>query len=117
MLNGELRLIYGKERGNDWRFNLQNGANSVEVTDADTRNHLTSLAKRTVNELNLRFCSVDIIELDSTDSHLLDSNAREFLVIEVNSAVETAHYLEQHPDQSNFVKNIYRDAILKMFEP
>lgn len=116
MLDGKLRLLYGKERGNDWRFNLQNGANSIEVTDPAAREYLASLAERAVKELNLRFCSVDIIELDPSDPHLSGPDTDKFLVIEVNSAVETTHYLAQHPDQAAFVEQIYRDAILKMFE-
>lgn len=116
MLDGEPRLIYGKERSNDWRFNLQNGANSAEITDSALRDHLVSIAKRTVTELRLRFCSVDIIELDPTDLHLFSPDAYELLVIEVNSAVATACYLEQHPDQFKLVEGIYRDAVLKMFE-
>lgn len=116
MLDGEPRLIYGKERSNDWRFNLQNGANSAEITDSVLRNRLVSIAKRTVAELKLRFCSVDIVELDPTDPHLASPGAHELLVIEVNSAVATACYLEQHPDQFELVEDIYRDAVLKMFE-
>lgn len=115
MLDGEPRLVYGKERGDDWRFNLQNGANSIEVTDSIFREQLISLAKRVVEELNLRFCSVDIIELDPSDPHATSSPPT-LLVIEVNSSVATSHYLEQHPAQASLIENIYHDAVLKMFE-
>lgn len=125
MLDGEPRLVYGKERGADWRFNLQHGAKVVDVdSKSELYNQLVVLARRTTNTLNLRFCSVDIIELDPSDPHAKHKpnqnttrpSQPELLVIEVNSTVATSHYLEQRPAQANLVEAIYRDAILKMFE-
>lgn len=105
MLDGEERLAYAKERGEDWRFNLQQGARAVEIKDEKLHQKLLQLAKDSVKALDLRFCSVDIIE---TDDHQL-------LVLEVNSGVMTEHYLEQHPESDDKIKQIYRDAIRKMF--
>ncbi len=115
MLDGEARLVYGKERSTDWRFNLQNGAVSIDVTDPTLRAKLVMLAKKVVQELNLRFCSVDVIELDSSHYHASSSNQPELLVIEVNGTVSTSHYLEQHPDRASLVRDIYRDVIRKIF--
>lgn len=127
MLDGEARLIYGKTRGADWRFNLQNGALASPVTDEALRSRLIDLAKRTTQELNLRFCSVDIIEptnsgptnsdfINTTDTNHDTDVTPNLIVIEVNSAAETKHYCEQHPEDAELVENIYRDAIRKMFE-
>lgn len=113
MLDSEPRLVYGKKRGVDWRFNLQNGATSFDVSDPALYGRLTALARAAVRELDLRFCSVDIIELEPQSTA---DKAPELLIIEVNSAAVTAHYCEQHPDRADLVEAIYRDAILKMFE-
>lgn len=130
MLDDEARLVYGKERSpSDWRFNLQHGATSVDVADPALRARLIALAKRTVTELNLRFCSVDIIELDPAHHHAhspsqpapsgshasITPGQPELLVIEVNGAVSTSHYCAQHPDQLPFIQAIYRDALHKIF--
>lgn len=117
MLDGEPRLVYGKARGADWRFNLQHGAKVVDV-DSDSRlyEQLTTLARHATDALDIRFCSVDIIELDSSDPHVANPAQPVFLVIEVNATVATSHYLEQRPAESARVEAIYRDAILKMFE-
>lgn len=115
MLDGEPRLVYGKERGDDWRFNLQHGSTVVDV-EAGTKLHarLVELACRAAGALNLRFCSVDIIELDPSDPHATEDVT--LLVIEINSTVAASHYLEQRPLQFPLVEDIYRDAVLKMFE-
>lgn len=108
MLDGEARLIYRKEAGRDWRFNLQNGARPRDVEDLNLREHLVALAQAAVRALNLRFCSVDIVQLSqpATDS---------LLILEVNSGVMILNYLNFFPERRTLVKEIYRDAIRKMF--
>lgn len=120
MLDGEPRLVYGKARGADWRFNLQHGSKVIDVDEtSELYRTLTGIARRAVEAIDIRFCSVDIIELDPADpsiSGLAEPQpAPTYLVIEVNSAVSTTHYLEQRPDHTALVEGIYRDAILKMF--
>lgn len=145
MLDGEARLVYAKKRGADWRFNLQKGATALPVEDAELRARLVELARRAAQELDLRFCSVDIIEpfpetLDPSHEapkspappHKISkalktksptspaahqpTKSPDFLVIEVNSTVGSLHYCEQHPSEAPLVENIFRDAILKMFD-
>lgn len=127
MLDDEARLVYGKERGADWRFNLQRGSKVIDVDPTSKLyTHLTSLASRAVDALALRFCSVDIIELDPSEPHTVSPNIADInhsapeptlLVIEVNSAVATTKYLAQRPDQTSLIEDIYRDALHKMFKP
>lgn len=105
LLDGEARLVIDKIRGKDWRFNLQQGARSVDVEDEGLRRCLVELARQAAGALGLRFCSVDIIE---TAEH-------ERLVMEINSGVMTEHYLEQHPDKYAEIKQIYWDAVKRMF--
>lgn len=107
MLDGEARLIYQKNRQDDnWKFNLSQGATVSRVDDEDLWQELTGLAQRAARTIGLRFCSVDIIR---------DAESHNLLIIEINSGVATAHYLEQFPEDYIKVKAIYRDAVLKMF--
>lgn len=104
MLDGEARLAYQKNRGNDWRFNLSQGATASQVTNTELLNRLIELAKRAVVAMGLRFCSVDIVEV-----------AGDLMIIEINSGVTIMHYLEQFPYDYEKVKAIYRDVVQKMF--
>lgn len=105
VLDGEARLIYQKNRQDDWRFNLSQGASVSQVTDEALRETLTVLARSAAKAIGLRFCSVDIIKTTSD----------ELMIIEVNSGVAIVHYLEQFPDDYEKVKAIYHDVIQKMF--
>lgn len=105
VLDGEVRLCYGKERGDDWRFNLSQGATVINVTSEQLRKALTKIAKAAAQALGIRFCTVDIIQTTSD----------ELMVIEVNSGVTITKYLLMRPEQRGSVKEIYRDAVLKMF--
>ena len=106
LLDEEARLVYKKERGEDWRFNLQKGARAVKVSDQALKENLGALAKRAAKALGLRFCSVDIIETTS----------REWLIMEVNSGVMIERYLRQNPAEYAKVRQIYADAVKKMFD-
>lgn len=106
MLDHTLRLAYRKERGEDWRFNLYQGAKSSAIDEAFLKTVLLPIAVAATKALNIRFCSVDIIETVSGD----------FLVMEVNNTVFIERYLQQHPDEYDKVKAIYQEAIEKLFE-
>lgn len=110
ILDDEARLIYRKEAGADWRFNLQNGARPRDVTDLELQSRLTDLAHAAAQALNLRFCSVDMVQPSQPATDPL-------LVLEVNSGVMILNYLNFFPERRQLVKEIYRDAIRKMFEP
>ncbi len=106
LLDGEVRLAYTKKRADDkdWRFNLQNGAIAVPIRD-EIFDHVVELAQQAIAALNLRFGSVDITE----------TVEGELLVLEINSGVMTEVYSSQHPEQVPMVREMYRDAIRKMF--
>lgn len=105
LLDNEPRLVYAKERGRDWHFNLSRGAESTENIDPKLREQVIQLASTAAQAINLRFCSVDIVE---TVTH-------ELLIMEVNSGVMIKRFVRQHPEVYDKVKAIYRDAIEKMF--
>lgn len=106
LLDDTERLAYMKTASADnWKFNLQQGATAGEIAD-DKHDEILALAKHSARAIGLRFCSVDIIE----------TFAGELLVLEVNSGVMIQKYLEQHPEDLEVIKAIYRDAVRKMFE-
>ena len=105
ILDDEARLMYQKNHGDDWRFNLSKGATVSPVEDAELWQKLMTLARAAAQTIGLRFCSVDIIK----------TTAGELLLIEINSGVAIIHYLELSPDDYAKVKTIYRDVIQKMF--
>lgn len=105
MLDGEVRLAYMKERNEDWRFNLSQGASAKKIEDDKLYEKLLALAKQAVKVLEIRFCSVDIIETQDN----------ELMIMEVNSGVTTSKYLEQHPEDYSKVKQIYANVLEKMF--
>lgn len=106
LLDQEARLAYQKSLPNqkNWKFNLQQGAQATAIPK-EKLNSILPIARLAAEKLDLRFCSVDIIETAET----------EYLVLEVNSGVMIDNYLQQHPDQLDLVKAIYRDAVRKMF--
>lgn len=106
LLDGEERLSYQKNLGDGWKFNLCHGATAQPIQNEIMHQCIVNLAKRAAVALNLRFCSVDII----------DTAEHELLVMEINSGVMTENYLKQYPEQRNNIKMIYHDAITKMFE-
>jgi len=88
-----------------WKHNLGQGAGSEEVTDAARIQALTALAKRAAETVGIRFASVDIIQ-----------STRGLQVLEINSGVMMEHYSRESTAQYETAKEIYRRAILRMFE-
>lgn len=105
LLDGEEKLSYMKTKSSSAWFNLELGAKASPIPKSK-HNHILELAQNAAKVINLRFGSVDIIE---TKQH-------NFLVLEINSGVMVKYYLEQHPQEYDKVKSIYREAIQKMFQ-
>ena len=105
LLDGELQLAYQKTRGADWRFNLAAGATAEPIPDPEFEQQIVRLAQRAAKTLNLRFTSVDVIQ----------TRDKALKIIEVNAGVMIDHYIDQHPDERDKVKDIYRRAVRKMF--
>lgn len=106
MLNGICRFIYKKELRESWQFNLSKGSIASKEIDVNLKKKLIDLAIKTNSVLQTKFVSIDIIE--DTKNNLY--------ILEVNSRVTMAKYIEQHPEDYIFVKDIYKDAILELFK-
>ena len=89
----------------EWRHNLGHGATPVLI--ANPNQCICDLAIAAVNALNMRFCSVDIIE----------SHTGELRVLEVNSGVMMDTFISS-PDSEfrHLAKSIYTDAIISSLE-
>lgn len=84
----------------NWKSNLGEGA-QAEIIENET---IKQLAVKAANAINIRFCSVDIIE----------TTLGEFYVLEINSGVMIEHFLNSNPQEYNRVKAIYEKAVLRM---
>lgn len=90
----------------NWQFNLSKGSIPFYLEDDNLKITIKNMALRVMNLLNLRFASVDIIQLkDGT-----------FLLLEVNSGVMMENYSILMKDGYKTAKRIYKKAIDKMFE-
>ena len=64
------------------------------------------MAKEAFKKLNLRFASIDVIELESG----------ELLILEINSGMMIKRFARYMPNGEQICKEIYSKAIDKMFE-
>lgn len=90
-----------------WKHNLSNGAIPVVINeDEEYINEIRSVALSAGKAMNINFASIDIA---------LTKN-KKVLVMEVNGSVCMNKFSERIPNGYNIAKNIYRQAIKKMFE-
>lgn len=97
--NGEI-FEYG------WKFNLSRGSiSSLDIEEID-KLKIIDLVNKINNICKIDFASVDIIK----------SSNDEIMVMEINSGVMTNNFISQHEDGYEIAKNIYKKAIIHMFE-
>lgn len=90
----------------NWKFNLSQGSIAKKLNDKLLEDRLMKIAKQVCKEINLKFGSIDIIETTNN----------ELLVLEVNSGVMLENYIRLNPDEYVSAKNIYKEAIGKLFK-
>ncbi|EDP97597.1 hypothetical protein U8527_04570 [Kordia algicida OT-1] len=86
----------------NWKSNLGEGAQAEIIQNKK----ISTLAVKAANAINIRFCSVDIIE----------TTLGEFYVLEINSGVMIEHFLNSNPQEYDRVKMIYEKAVLRMLD-
>ena len=105
-IDDECKLVFEKIRqSGEWRHNLSNGAIARIVYDEKMRGEVAQFALNVMRKLNLRFASVDLIRVNN-----------EISVLEVNSGVCMSKFMRQVDGGRKNKKNIYCEAIKKMFE-
>ena len=103
---GDLRDVLDKEQEVvlGWKHNLGAGSEPMLVEDESLSAKLSQLAQRARQAINIRFASIDIVQV-----------AREYSVLEINSGVMLEHFTDHFPDERVRVKAIYAGAVAKMF--
>jgi glutathione synthase/RimK-type ligase-like ATP-grasp enzyme len=94
--------VYAKERGADWRHNLDLGARPVLLQPGETRDACVALAVRAAQAIGIRFASIDIVRVSG-----------DWKVLEINSGVMMEALGRHHPD---LVDAAYTAALDKLFE-
>ena len=102
----ELVLTKDEEYTYDFHFNLSKGSiASLDIEDS-LKKKIISLAIEVTKKVGIRFASVDIIETTNNS----------ILVMEANSGVTINKVIEFIPNGYNLAKDIYKEAILKIFQ-
>ncbi|MBQ3415794.1 MAG: hypothetical protein IJH39_10775 [Clostridia bacterium] len=99
-------LPIGEKFEYNWKFNLEGGANINLEIEKKLKDKISSMAKNTAQKINLKFGSIDIALLDN----------KELKVLEINSGVMMKNFIELHENGEKIAYEIYKDAVIKMFE-
>lgn len=116
-LNGDILLIYGKERPYrltdsnkkvylSWKHNLCGGAMPEIIEKGDLYNKLEEIAIKAAKAINITFATVDIIKTEDNKLY----------VIEINSGVCMSKFSERTENGYEIAKEIYRKALKLLFE-
>lgn len=89
----------------DFHFNLSKGSIATLDIDSDTKEKICNLALEVSKKVGITFASIDIIKTTSN----------ELLVLEANSGVTINKAIDFIPNGYAIAKQIYKEAILKMF--
>lgn len=90
----------------DFHFNLSKGSIATIDIDYDTKEKICQLALEVSKKVGITFASIDIIETTNN----------ELLVLEANSGVTINKATNFIPNGYNVAKEIYKEAILRMFD-
>jgi glutathione synthase/RimK-type ligase-like ATP-grasp enzyme len=94
-------VVYGKQRGSDWRHNLDAGAKPVLLEDDKVRTACVKLATDAASAIGIAFASIDVIRVDG-----------EWRVLEINSGVMMEALAKLHPE---LVQATYDAALDRVF--
>ena len=94
-------VVYSKQRGLDWRHNLDAGEKPVLIQDGDLRTACAKLAIDAANAIGITFASVDLVHVDGV-----------WRVLEINSGVMMEMLAKLHPE---LVQATYDAALDRVF--
>jgi glutathione synthase/RimK-type ligase-like ATP-grasp enzyme len=101
LLDDVPRVVYSKQRGSDWRHNLDAGAKPVLLDDGDVHTCCAKLAIDAANAIGIRFASIDVVCVDGS-----------WRVLEINSGVMMEALAKLHPE---LVQATYDAALDQVF--
>ncbi len=102
LLDGTAQAVYRKERGADWRHNLDFGARPILLDNGAARDACVAIAIRAADATGIRFASIDVVRVGAS-----------WRVLEINSGVMMETLGKQHPE---LVHAIYAAALDKVWE-
>jgi glutathione synthase/RimK-type ligase-like ATP-grasp enzyme len=94
-------VVYAKQRGTDWRHNLDLGARPVLLPPGAARDACVALAISAARAIGIRFASVDIVR-----------TADEWKVLEINSGVMMETLGRHHPELVHAAYTAALDKVL-----
>jgi len=94
-------VVYSKQRGADWRHNLDAGAQPVLVEDGEVRTACVTLAIDAAGAIGITFASIDLVRVDG-----------DWRVLEINSGVMMEALGKLHPE---LVQATYDAALDRVF--
>jgi glutathione synthase/RimK-type ligase-like ATP-grasp enzyme len=94
-------VVYSKQRGSDWRHNLDAGAQPVLMEDGEARTACAKLAVDAANAIGIAFASIDVVRVDGA-----------WHVLEINSGVMMEALGKLHPE---LVQATYDAALDRVF--
>ncbi|MCK1395566.1 RimK-like protein [Bradyrhizobium sp. 1] len=80
-------VVYSKQRGADWRHNLDAGAKPVLMEDGEARTACVKLAADAASAIGITFASIDVVRVDD-----------EWRVLEINSGVMMEALAKLYPE-------------------
>lgn len=104
--NKDIVLKEGESFEYSWKFNLSGGAISTLDVSEEEKNNVLAIVNKIKNNLNLNFCSIDIIETYNN----------EYYIMEINSGVMMENFITQHEEGYDIAYNIYSKAIEELFK-
>ena len=94
--------VYSKERGGDWRHNLDFGARPILLDRGETRDACVGLAIKAARAIGIRFTSIDVVRVEES-----------WQILEINSGVMMEALGELHRE---LVYAAYAAALEKVFD-
>ncbi|MDA9431342.1 ATP-grasp domain-containing protein [Bradyrhizobium sp. CCBAU 51627] len=101
LLDGVPLIVYSKQRGSDWRHNLDAGAKPVLLEDGADRSACVKLAIDAASAISIAFASIDVVRVDG-----------DWRVLEINSGVMMEALGKLHPE---LVQATYDAALDRVF--
>jgi hypothetical protein len=102
LLDDVPQVVYRKQRGSDWRHNLDFGAQPILLEQGEVRDACVAIAIPAAKAIGIRFSSIDVVRV-----------AGDWQVLEINSGVMMEELGKLHPE---LVYATYSAALDKVFE-
>jgi glutathione synthase/RimK-type ligase-like ATP-grasp enzyme len=101
LLDGAPLVVYSKQRGADWRHNLDLGAEPQLLEGGETRDACARMAAEAAHAIGITFASIDLVRVDGA-----------WKVLEINSGVMMEALGRLHPE---LVQATYDAALDRVF--